>query len=93
MNDGDEVAADTDPWDSASILSLLNISHDGGHIHVDWKGGEWATQYIEYCESLMATSAQWTVIHTNLPKTAISNSLDYAPGSNGSLFFRIRATR
>ena len=54
----------------------------------EWIGGRNAMQYIEASEDL----TDWSVFHTNVPPTTITNWLQY-DNNNTRMYFRIRAFR
>lgn len=85
--------ADLDPTNPASQLMLTDIRLLPQGMRLNWKGGTWATQFLEVSPALGATGAQWTAIYTNTPPTATTTNIIDAGATNGSLFYRIRATR
>jgi hypothetical protein len=89
-----EYVADTDPTNGMSVLSITGVTRDGNSTRVDWKGGEWARQYIQVRQNLTATGELWTSIHTNanLP-TPLINLLNSTEVTNDALFYRIKAER
>jgi len=89
-----EYVADTDPTDKNSVLAVLGVTIEDGSVRLDWKGGQWATQYVERCFDLGYTSSVWRSVHTNadLP-TPITNFLIDAGATNSVLFYRIKAER
>jgi len=90
--DSDEVTADTDQFDSASVLKILNIFTNGPAFDVEWKGGVLATQYLERSVSLLPPAVQWDVIFTKPPPTPITNiTLDVGASTNMRAYYRIRA--
>jgi len=92
--DGDEWIADTDPQDTQSVLAIVDIAASStGVVQVTWKGGEWATQYVECRHSLTSTGDQWTALYTNLPPTPISNTFEHASGMISNAFYRLKASR
>ncbi|MEM7390862.1 MAG: LamG-like jellyroll fold domain-containing protein [Verrucomicrobiota bacterium] len=90
LNDEDETYADTDPLDPNSMLMMHSVSINGPNLMIRWQGGVMATQYLERSFSLMS-NGPWTVIHTNLPPTPVSNMVIDLGGSAGSrAYYRIR---
>ncbi|MFC1453307.1 metallophosphoesterase [Verrucomicrobiota bacterium] len=89
----EEYAADTDPTDEDSVLSVIGVSPTNAGVRVEWKGGEWATQRVERSRDPASTTGQWTAIFTNEPKTPVTNALDDVSATNGTFFYRIRARR
>jgi hypothetical protein len=89
-----EYVADTDPTIRESVLSVIGVGLDGNQVRLDWKGGHWATQYIEVSGSLMATGVDWQCIRTNgvLP-TVVTNFVIWNGVTNPTLFYRIKAER
>jgi hypothetical protein len=89
-----EYMADTDPTNQASMLSITGVTRDGNGIRVDWKGGEWARQYVQTRRDLTATGELWTSIRTNanLP-TPITNFVIDTEATNSVLFYRVKAER
>jgi uncharacterized repeat protein (TIGR03803 family) len=89
-----EYFADTDPTNSDSVLAPIGIAVDESGVRIDWKGGQWATQYVESCVDLGSTTPVWTCIHTNatLP-TPVTNFIVDSAATNSVLFYRIKAGR
>jgi hypothetical protein len=89
-----EYIADTDPTDRNSVLVVLGVTMEGGGVRLDWKGGQWATQYVQRCLDLGSTDSLWKSMHTNaiLP-TPVTNSLVDAEATNNVLFYRIKVER
>jgi|GEM_PF-4844731 len=91
-SDWEEYMADTDPANSNSVLKLYRIRRSENGLQIEWQGGEWATQYLECVPSLDATTGCWSVIHTQEPKTPITNwFLDLRDVEE--MYYRIRTTR
>ena len=93
MTTWQEFLADTDPTDSRSRLEITGIRALPEGLRIDWKGGVWATQYLETRQSLGGTSTPWTAVATNLPPTATATNIIDAGATNGVLFYRIKAAR
>jgi len=89
-----EYVADTDPTNRNSVLAVIGIAVEGGRVRLDWKGGQWARQYVQSRLDLSSTSNLWKSIHTNavLP-TPVTNFLIDAEATNRVLFYRIKADR
>lgn len=89
-----EYVADTDPTNKDSVLSMIGITQEVGSIRLDWKGGQWATQYIQSRLDLGSTSDVWKSIYTNaiLPTPILNFVIDAVP-TNSARFYRIKAER
>jgi hypothetical protein len=90
---GDEYAADTDPIDPHSLLSIVGIESAGNGVQLDWQGGVWANQRLECSDDLTAGPAAWHCIRTNTPPTSMTGSATDARPIQGPMFYRIKATR
>ena len=90
----EEYVADTDPTNVASVLAFTGLVFDGTSVRLDWKGGQWAKQYLDTREDLVSTDAFWTCVLTNatLP-TSITNFTIQADVAYPKLFYRIRVER
>ena len=93
LNNGGEYAADTDPQDGNSVLSVIGIDEQLGGIRVDWKGGREAWQILECRSHLTSTTEQWTAIFGVPPPTPLTNAIIDLGATNRTLFYRIRAER
>ncbi|MBN1675929.1 MAG: hypothetical protein JXR37_33105 [Kiritimatiellae bacterium] len=93
LDDGDEVTADTDPASPDSVLSITNIEASAGTLTIGWRGGTWATQYLEYVSDLTSTTEPWRAVFTNVPPTPASFSVSGSAGTNQSGYYRIRVVR
>lgn len=95
MSDTDEAAADTDPLSADSVLAITNISFElPTSVAVYWRGGIWATQYLECASSVAANAQQWKVVFTNHPPTAVATNVHVTLSpANSNLFFRIKVGR
>jgi hypothetical protein len=89
-----EYLADTDPTNHLSKLELTGVRliPDGG-VRVDWKGGVWASQWLEAKYNLANTGEQWVAIFTNLPPTSTATNVIDSGATNATRFYRIRAVR
>jgi hypothetical protein len=76
-----EWRAGTDPTDPLSLLAVTAFTPS----NITWIGGLIRTQTLQRADSL---SGPWVSIHTNLPPTAVTNTLAL-PGGGASGFFRI----
>lgn len=92
-NDGDggnnlqEQAADTNPNQAGSILKFTDIQTANGNVTLRWTGGQSVRQVIQQASGLSST---WTDIRTNLPPTAITNSLTRSNVVNSPQYYRIQ---
>jgi uncharacterized repeat protein (TIGR01451 family) len=93
LGDGDEITADTDPAAAGSVLAITGIRESGGMLTIDWTGGTWATQYLEYLTDVTSTPALWTAWHTNIPPTPSPDSQAHPLGTDRMRFYRIRVVR
>lgn len=93
INNGGEYAADTDPQDWGSVLSILDISPEMGGIRIDWKGGREAWQFLECRSNLVTTGEQWTAILAVPPPTPMTNAVIDLGAEGQSIFYRLRAQR
>ena len=93
LNNGGEYAADTDPQDGNSVLSVIGIDQQLGGIRIDWKGGRQAWQFLECRSDLVSTTDQWTAIFAVPPPTPMTNAIIDLGATNKTLFYRIRAER
>ena len=88
----DSYVADLDPTNPTSRLEFTDVHIVPEGIRLDWKGGTWATQYLEARQNL-GSSEQWTAVFTNQPPTAAATNIIDAGDTNGTLFYRIKAMR
>lgn len=88
-----EYVADTCPTNGSSLLCLTAVVVTGGNVRVEWKGGIWATQYVECAAALTSTGATWQAIFTNKPPTGVATGWQYSGTTNKGAFYRIRAER
>jgi len=90
----DEFPADTIPTNRHSALAMVGIRPTNDNMWVQWKGGTWATQYLELRHDLRSTSDHWRVIYTNLPlPTPITNWMLDAGATSLPVYYRIKAGR
>ncbi len=82
--------ADLSPANAASRLAVTDLSIVGNDVRLTWIGGSNAWQYLE-CSGNLASN-QWNVIYTNVPPTAVTNSV-IQPGASSKQFYRIKAGR
>ena len=62
-------------------------------VFLDWKGGQWASQYIQVRHNLNSTSEVWSSIHTNSNLPTPVTNLVIDAGATNTLFYQIRAER
>jgi 1,4-alpha-glucan branching enzyme len=86
MNNLQEQAADTDPKSAISSLKFTDIQPGEGQVTLSWKGGQLARQILKKADQL---SGPWTAIYTNVPPTAVSNSMAFPLPASSATFFRI----
>lgn len=89
LTDSDESTANTNPFDSDSSLLIEGVSRQGGDVQIDWRGGTIATQLVECCPDLAVENPVWSVVHTSIPPTPVSNSVIHLSVTNEVLFYRI----
>ena len=82
--------ADLNPTNAASRLAVTGLTVVSNTVRLTWIGGTNAWQYLECSGDLV--SNQWNVIYTNVPPTAVTNSIPYAGGATNQ-FYRIKAWR
>ena len=75
------------------LLALLAARGDTNGVWLQWHGGNAVTQYLEHTAAVTGTGVTWTVFHTNLPPTAITNEHTHVAPAATSLFYRVRAVR
>jgi hypothetical protein len=55
---------------------------------IQWKGGQWPTQYLECRRDLLSSTEQWSAIYTNRPlPTPITNWVIDGGATNEALFY------
>ncbi len=93
MSDGAEYAADTDPINPTSRLAVTGISSESNGLWISWRGGVWATQFIERLADTTPTGKAWITVHTNFPPTHATTGVLDTTASHGVSFYRIKAKR
>ena len=92
-NDGannlQEQAAGTNPNSADSVLKFTDIQSANGNVTLRWIGGQSARQIIQQAGS---AAGPWTAIRTNLPPTAITNSLTVSNVITSPLYYRIQVS-
>ncbi len=89
--DGDRMAtwkewrSDTDPTNALSLLQLTALQLSDSVIEAAWIGGVNRTQQLQ---TAAAPAGPWTSVYTNLPPTAVTNSIQL-PADASRRFFRI----
>ena len=86
----EEYIADTDPFDGNSYLGLTSISNDVNGCVVNWIGGTWSIQYLDWAPSV---DGPWFCILTNNPPTQIDNHFNHDISPYNSGIYRIRAIK
>ncbi|MEI7879712.1 MAG: carboxypeptidase-like regulatory domain-containing protein [bacterium] len=90
----EEYTADTDPRRRDSVLCVTGHGQVEGGLRLQWKGGRWAQQYIQKCESLTATGDVWVAIHTNAALPTVETNIVLDPDVvQPASFYRIKAER
>ena len=84
--------ADANPTNAQSYLRFIGVSNTENGIALNWAGGVQSTQYVESLITL-DNNTKWQTIFTNSPPTQVTNSIYCQISTNGSVFFRLRATR
>jgi hypothetical protein len=90
---GQECAADTDPWNPDSVLKITSLLSDDAGTTIYWQGGGDAVQYLERKPALDGSPAGWQVIHTVNPPTPVENSHEDSAGGDSESYYRIRAEK
>jgi len=93
LNNLGEQTADTHPNDKSSVLRLTGILSSLENVRVEWQGGVSARQYLEFRDDLISTAANWKVIFTNPPPTAVTTNFIGGGPTNSAGFYRLRAVR
>jgi uncharacterized protein (DUF2345 family) len=85
----EEYQSDTVPTNGDSVLRMIDVSVTGTEIHVHWKGGVLATQYVDMATGSLET---WATIATALPPRSVTSEMwmSYLPSSS---YYRVRAGR
>jgi hypothetical protein len=93
MTAWEEYTAATDPTNENSVLSIVNIQRQNATtLHVFWKGGTAARQFVE-CNEDPWGQGTWRVVFTNPPPTLISPDFTHSGATNSDIYYRIRAER
>jgi hypothetical protein len=92
MDNLSEFTADTDPWDSNSVLRLLYLGEAWGGTWIEWKGGVASWQWLEQCTNL-SVAPVWHRVAGLPPPRPVTNSVVVFGTTTRSEFFRIRAER
>jgi hypothetical protein len=71
----------------------MSLLHTGSLLRLDWKGGQWARQYLQVNDSLVLTNHPWVSIYTNECPTATTNTVFSTFPTNKCLYFRIQVER
>jgi hypothetical protein len=87
-----EWVSDTDPTNPLSALQIRSFTRDANGMWIGWQGGTSARQYLERSASL-TSGAPWTPIFSNTPPVPASTNILDQGGTNGPLFYRIKAER
>lgn len=87
MNNLQEQAADTNPKSSSSVLRFTEIQRAGANVTLHWTGGQAVRQIIQQASS---PGGPWTSLQTNLPPTAITNTLIVPHQAGAARYFRIQ---
>lgn len=93
VSNGDEFSADTDPLDSSSLLRVLSVSITPDGWQVNWMGGVYSSQFVEYVPDLVGATGDWSVRQTYFPPTDTSNTFTDTSATFEQGFYRIRAVR
>lgn len=86
-----EYLADTNPKNPLSLLKITGVYAEGSGARVYWKGGEAATQTLEYRAKLNGGS--WIGNFTNHPPTATETNIFDELDSDNIRYYRIKASR
>jgi hypothetical protein len=63
-------------------------------LRIEWQGGAQARQFVERNNNLSSSSTnRWVIIYTDNPPTPLQTNLFDFPGTNRTLFYRVRAVR
>ena len=94
MSNAQEYLADTNPTNNASRLALVGIWAQTNDVCISWIGGTAATQVVESRRNLADAGESWTALFTNVPPTAVTNTLIQAGGlASSNQFYRIKTWR
>jgi len=89
MDDVEEIAADTDPADSASTLEVTGLRSTECGMRVEWRSGVLSSHVLEHVGKTPSTPLHWNVLCTNVPPTARANSFLHRV-SGGVGMYRLR---
>ncbi|HQA39040.1 MAG TPA: hypothetical protein PLW27_09055, partial [Kiritimatiellia bacterium] len=80
-----EWRADTDPTNALSRLAVTALAPQPGGWSLTWIGGQNRTQCVERADT---PAGPWSAFHTNLPPTAVTNTLPL-PAAGPAGFYRL----
>lgn len=86
LNNYAEMAADTNPALPGSVLKFLALQRTNQSVGLSWIGGQNARQVLQRADAL---AGPWTALHTNLPPTAITNTLNLSNQPGASQYYRL----
>ena len=89
VGNGAEYEADTNPFDPESNLAFAEALAENGALHIAWRGGVAAQQWIE--RSSVGPAGPWAILYTNRPPTPSFNTLILT--GEASAVLRLRAAR
>lgn len=93
ISDWNESRADTNPWDSNSVLRMAGIEPTPQALRLKWQGGRRATQVVQQASLVEAGAIRWTDIFTNHPSTEVDSTVMIRPAPGVSGFFRVEIRR
>lgn len=73
--------------DLTATLRFTSVENTNGNVVLNWQGGQSHSQIVQQAPAL---DGPWTPLYTNLPPTAISNSLSVPMVPGASSYFRIQ---
>jgi len=76
--------------DTVYSLRMIGVTRVAGGVSVQWQGGIQATQFLQRRFSLGANDP-WVDVFTNPPPTAPTVAYTDPIGTNGMMFYRVRA--
>ncbi len=82
--------ADLNPNNPSSRLEIIGLDAVSNGFKITWVGGSNARQSLECSENLV--SNQWIAVYTNIPPTAVTNTV-INTGTTNHLFYRLKAWR
>jgi 1,4-alpha-glucan branching enzyme len=83
-----EQAADTNPLSAVSVLRITKVQVGTSDVTVSWQGGLTARQVMQQATNAIGP---WKSVFTNMPPTAISNSVTLPALAAPPVFFRVQA--